>query len=522
MTFVPLMKAKRAVRGLAVLALPCLLFPANGARAAVFAQQAGGGAAVQIAAEELRASARGAVERFYQRAGWRAVWSKEAVAGLDAALKDRARHGLEHVAFMPDTPSQASAVEREIRLTEAALRYARALANGLVDPESLHQIYTLPRAGADLENGLAQAVGDGRIESWLAGLAPADAEYRRLSQTYLTLRDEAAPGAPSPIRGPLLKVGDRDARVPAIARRLIDGEYLPPLQAALAEKPAEASLYTPEIAEAVKRLQSDFGIAADGVVGPNTLRVLNFGPADRARAVAVALERRRWLPRTPPSTRIDVNTAAARLYYYRDGVLVDTRRVVVGKPGTETPALQSPIFRLVANPTWTVPKSIQNGELAHVGPGYLRRHDMRLRNGWIVQGAGPGNALGLVKFDMENRHAIYLHDTSAPELFDRSLRHRSHGCVRVEDALGFAEMLARDEGVADAWARARSGGEQQFLELPQRIPVRLLYQNVFLTPEGEIAFRTDPYGWNGKIAKALGFGDQVETGVRSDQHDIAP
>ena len=86
----------------------------------------------------------------------------------------------------------------------------------------------------------------------------------------------------------------------------------------------------------------------------------------------------------------------------------------VGEPGRETPSLGSPIYRLIANPTWTVPKSIQNTELAHVGPAYLRAHNMKMENGWIVQQPGPDNALGLVKFDMRNDQAIYLHDTSAP------------------------------------------------------------------------------------------------------------
>lgn len=410
-------------------------------------------------------------------------------------------------------------------MSEAALRFAGALAHGVANPETLHDIYTLPRAGADLGGGLAAAIASGRLEQWFSSLAPQDEEYTRLSQAYLALRKEAETIATPEIAGGLLRSGDSDPRVPEIIARLVEGEYLPgdPAETLSASgMPSGSPVYTEGTAEAVKRLQRDYGIAADGVVGPDTLRVLNFSAGDRARAIAVALERRRWLTRTPPSTRIDVNTAAARLAYYRDGVLVDTRRVVVGKPGTETPPLQSPIFRLVANPTWTVPKSIQNGELAHVGADYLRSHNMELRNGWIVQGAGPDNALGLVKFDMQNRHAIYLHDTSAPELFERSLRHRSHGCVRVEDALGFAELLAQEQGVAEQWVAAQAGGEQQFVDLPQRIPVRLLYHNVSVSPEGGITFRSDPYGWNGKIAKALGFGEQIDAKVRSGEPDIAP
>src|SRR3546814_1678531 len=72
----------------------------------------------------------------------------------------------------------------------------------------------------------------------------------------------------------------------------------------------------------------------------------------------------------------------------------DLRRVVVGQPDWETPQLSSAIFRLVANPTWTVPKSIERSEMAAKGANYLRRNNMVRRDGWIVQLPGPDNALG--------------------------------------------------------------------------------------------------------------------------------
>lgn len=472
----------------------------------------------------LREAATERVRSFYEAAGWRPVWDDASKAALAAALADRSRHGLDLVEFLESRDRARSIANDEVAHTEAALRYAQALAHGLVEPRTLHEVYTLPRPQIDLEAELADAIAQGTLAEWLGTLPPRDDEYARLSRAYLQFRAERQDDTGPRIEPGVLRVGDSDSRVPAIARQLIEGEYLSarPAPAAGSPEAEAATIYTAEIADAVERLQRDYGIAADRVVGPDTLAVLNLGPGDRARAIAVALERRRWMPRSAPATRIDVNTAASRLHYYRNGVLADTRRVIVGKPGTETPPLQSPIYRLVANPTWTVPKSIQHGELAHVGAAYLRRNNMRLVNGWIVQGPGEGNALGLVKFDMHNDHAIYLHDTSAPELFARSQRHRSHGCVRVEDALGFARMLAEDQGIADRWREAQSGSEQSFVDLANPIPVRLLYRNVFVDPAGEIVFRTDPYGWNVPVAKALGFADRREARLRSDDIDIAP
>jgi murein L,D-transpeptidase YcbB/YkuD len=244
---------------------------------------------------------------------------------------------------------------------------------------------------------------------------------------------------------------------------------------------------------------------------------------ERARTLAVNLERRRWLERTPPATRIDVNTGAATLGYWRDGRLADSRRVVVGEPGRETPQLGSPLYRLVANPIWTVPRSIES-EVG--GARAMRRNNMEWRDGWIVQRSGPRNSLGLVKFDLRNGEEIYLHDTPAKALFAQADRHASHGCVRVEDALGFAAMIARDEGVLDAWQRAlatREDGEpsETFVPLPRPIPVRLLYHTAFVE-NGRLVIAPDFYGWDEAVAEGLGLPRRPHPALRPRGGDFGP
>jgi murein L,D-transpeptidase YcbB/YkuD len=268
------------------------------------------------------------------------------------------------------------------------------------------------------------------------------------------------------------------------------------------------------------RLLSEAYVQADGEVA----RAQGHpAPAllDRARALAVALERRRWLEREPPATRIDVNTGAATLAYVRDGKVADTRRAVVGEPGHETPELGSPLYRLVANPTWTVPRSIETREIAPKGDAYLRRNNMERRNGWIVQKSGPRNSLGLVKFDLRNDQEIYLHDTPAKSLFARAERHASHGCVRVQDALGFAAMIAADQGVEDQWRDALATGEESFVALPRPIPVRLLYHNVFVD-HGRIMFAPDVYGWDEDVAEALGLPRRPRSAAATAVRDLGP
>jgi murein L,D-transpeptidase YcbB/YkuD len=446
--------------------------------------------------------------------GQAAGWSADTAKQLRTAIDGRAAHGLDHQNFAaggaPGTPDGDAA------LTKAALAYADALARGATDPTKLYDVYNVPRPDPDLKAGLAQALGAGKLGDWLNGLAPQDANYQRLSKAYLALRrPDAAPSPVIPDKGESLKPGATDARTPAIARQLVAADYLDPKQAA-------GNRYAPAMVAAVKTMQADYGLEPDGVIGSDALGILNLSDADRARQIAVSMERLRWLERAPPPTRIDVNLAAARLSYWRDGKLVNSRKVVVGEPDKETPQLGSPIFRLVANPTWTVPRSIQEKEIAGKGAGYLKANNMVWKNGWVVQQPGPKNSLGQVKFDMQNDHEIYLHDTPAKPLFARVQRQRSHGCVRVEDALGFAEMLATDEGVIDQWHQARGTGKETMVKLPRQIPVRLLYQTVLFDETGEPIVRNDPYGWNDRVATALGFPQAAGLRVKTNDADVGP
>lgn len=440
-----------------------------------------------------------------------ARWSDKTAKQLREAINRRAAHGLDRMQFGVPKGSDDQAA-----LTQAALLYAAALAHGASDPTKLNDIYTVPRPDPDLKTGLKQALAKGKVDDWLSKLAPQNDNYRALSKAYLALRKQNdGPVAVIPEVSKPLNPGVSDPRIPAIARQLVASDYLD-------RAAAQDQKYSPAMVKAVQRMQADYGIKPDGVIGSEALAILNLSDADRARTIAVAMERMRWLDRDPPATRIDVNLASARLAYWRDGKLADTRKVVVGKPETETPQLGSPIYRLVANPTWTVPRSIQNKEIAGKGGAYLRRNNMAWKDGWIVQQPGPKNSLGLVKFDMQNEHQIYLHDTPAKQLFDEVQRQRSHGCVRVEDALGFAAMLAHDEGISAEWEKARATGKESFVPLPKSIPVRLYYQTVLFDEAGEPVVRADPYSWNDRVSAALGFAPSQGHQLRPSGSDVGP
>ena len=69
----------------------------------------------------------------------------------------------------------------------------------------------------------------------------------------------------------------------------------------------------------------------------------------------------------------------------------------------------------------------------------------------VRQPPGPRNALGRVKIEMPNEHAIYLHDTPSQALFGRPVRAFSHGCIRTQNVRDFAALLLAPTG---EWDRA--------------------------------------------------------------------
>jgi murein L,D-transpeptidase YcbB/YkuD len=430
------------------------------------------------------------------------AWNSKTEQQLREAIAQAPAHGLKPELFLKGN-------ENGTALTQAALRYASALANGYADPVKLHDVYTIDRPKVDVRPGFRQAIQNGDVGEWLNSLAPQTDEYRALSQAHVQYLQLAAKTQFQPVPdGKPIKPGSHDPRVPAVAAALQAVGYLNPPQGQARNgqaraAPAQSAAYAPQLVAAIRKLQGDFGFKPDGVIGGDTLDALNAGPAYRARQTAIAMERLRWEQREPPQTRIDVNTAAAFLDYWRDGQPTDHRNVVAGEPDKPTPQIQAPMFQLVANPVWRIPDSVVKDELAGKSQAYLAKNDMEYQNGRLVQKSGPKNSLGIVKFDMNDKQSIYLHDTPAKALFALPERHRSHGCVRVENALQFAAALADEQGILDDFQRAMAKQDETFVKLKTPIPVRLLYHTAFWDGS-QVRFRADVYGWDDNVAKALG------------------
>ena len=437
---------------------------------------------------------------FYEARQWQAAWDRKSEKALLEVMAGAMAHGLKPSLFLKEAELPEDRSARDAALSKAALSYATALARGYVDPSKVTELYTLPRAKAEVATGLAKAVEDGDVAGWFASLPPQTDEYRALSKTYADYLRRAGASRPEDIAaGKPIDPGQRDSRVPAIAAALAAIGYAPAQQA----EAAPPTRYTGALVDAVKRLQGDLGLDPDGIIGADTIDALNVGPQGRARQLAIAMERLRWLQREAPATRIDVNTAAAVLNYWRDGKHIDRRNVVVGEPGWETPQLGTRMIQLVANPMWRVPDSILEDELSKKSAAYLAANGFEYRDGRLIQRSGPKNALGAVKFDLDNKHAIYLHDTPAKTLFTQPERHRSHGCIRVHNALQFAALIASQDGVLDRFRKAAAGDDEDYIKLKSEIPVRLLYHTAFWDG-ARVQFRPDVYGWDDLVGSALG------------------
>jgi murein L,D-transpeptidase YcbB/YkuD len=230
------------------------------------------------------------------------------------------------------------------------------------------------------------------------------------------------------------------------------------------------------------------------------------GDTRRRALIRANMDRWRWLQRDLGGQYLLTNVPEFQLRLMVNNRIVRTYRTIVGKPGrTATPQLAETVEGVIFNPTWTVPQSIVKGEGlgARVlnNPAWARANGYRATrgaNGYIsvVQQPGPTNSLGLMKLDMPNPHAIFLHDTPSRHLFANENRALSHGCIRTERALELAMTIAilgqgatRDEAVAIA-----NSGQYTRVPVLKSMPVYITYFTMGRDIDGEMRTFDDIYG----------------------------
>lgn len=465
------------------------------------------------------------VRAFYEMNGWRPVWNADRVRALNTVAAGANRHGLAGSDYFDFVGLAADPASADLRTTAAALAYARVLAEGKVRPETVEDLWEMQKNRVDLPRGLSDALSRNALGQWYDGLAPTDIGYQNLSAGYVRYRRLAAQGGwPRFTQGATIEPGNSDRRIPALIDRLTAEGDLSAADGARLK--SQGLVYNAELQRAVQSFQNRHGLGADGRIGAGTQRSLGASAEDRARQIALNLERRRWLKREVAPERIEVNTAAAIMVYWKDGKPVHSNRVVVGSAENQTPSLEKPFASVVANPPWYVPAGIARREILPKGPGYLAANDMYVKDGTVIQRAGPRSALGYVKFELRDSYAIFLHDTPSKAAFNLSTRQRSHGCVRVQNAVEFARLLLSPDPTKLAqFDTAQDTRETTRVTTGREISVRLLYWTAFVDGQGRVAFREDVYGRDDKLAQALGIGVNLPKPIddgRADANDVGP
>lgn len=247
--------------------------------------------------------------------------------------------------------------------------------------------------------------------------------------------------------------------------------------------------------------------------------------------VRANLERARAIP-AHDGRYIIVDTASARLWMIEGGKVEGPMRVIVGKPGMQTPAMAGLLRYVSLNPYWNMPPDLARDRARRVlreGSGFLARERLQILSDWgdnprvlspsqvdwravasgkttlrLRQLPGGANVMGAVKFMMPNELGIYLHDFPDKSLFARSDRRLSSGCVRLSDAPRLARWLFRGAAPSPDGA-----APEQRADLPEPVPVYITYLTVLPGAKGGLTFQPDSYAREGALR-----GGDVRTATR--------
>ena len=473
---------------------------------------------------------------FYTHRAYRAAWANDSdVEQLIASLNATDADGLNPADFRidelvrsraamqttPVTPEQQAAFD--LATTHTFITALLQLRRGKVDPSRLDIHWNFDANGVDPRedvNAFFAALDEHDVAKAFALAPPQEAVYAGLRQALAQLRSVRDRGGwPKVTVDHSLKPGMDEPAVAQLRARMVAAGFLDP-------RLLHGTRYDAAVTAAVKKYQDEQYLGADGMVGANTLAALNVPVEARIDQVRVNMERARWLLYKLQGTFVIVDIAGYKVAMYRDGQPIWRSRVQVGKAARNTPIFQAQISYITFNPTWTVPPTILKEDVLpkiQSNPGYLAANRMRVidREGnevdpatvdWthprglsLRQDAGRDSSLGQVVIRFPNDYAIYLHDTPHRELFARTVRATSSGCIRVENPLQLVELLFNDpvKWNSDGIQKQLANGRTENIRLPVKVPVLLAYWTVDLGNDGRVSFKPDVYGYDAPVLRAL-------------------
>ncbi len=289
----------------------------------------------------------------------------------------------------------------------------------------------------------------------------------------------------------------------------------------------EDNHYDKCLQDAVKHFQKRNGLKADGVVGKVTLKVLNESIDDKILKLRLNLDRIKWLNVRDSNRHIIINIPDFQLYFEKDEELIQTMRVITGKPNHPTPIFSDMVEYIVLNPYWNIPKSIIQKEMI---PKLMRnsnamaRQGIEIHTGWgrdakkisgssvnwskyrysknmpfrFAQVPGYKNALGKVKFLFPNKFSVYMHDTPTKHLFKRLKRAFSHGCIRLHKPRELLHTFStfNDNINFDKAKETLKGKKKKHLALNHKVPIDVIYLTAWVDYDGQLQFRDDVYHYD--------------------------
>lgn len=477
---------------------------------------------------------------FYLSRGYSPAWHPVAVAKYMETVRRVDEHGLNpsdyHYDLLRDmlrmsaleNMDSETRVDLDILLTDSLIRLGYHLIFGKINPKYLDKDWNIKRElidGRDPIDLIQKIIDSTSIYESVEALSPEHLVYKNMKGYLAKYRKVLEQnGWPIVPQGPVLRLGDRSQRVAVLRQRLM-------IEYGIAESVNDAELFDSRLEEAVKFFQHHHFIEADGVVGTGTLAALNTSVQQRIEQIRVNLERARWVMHTLPERFVIVDIAGYEVVYYDDSQPLWRARAVVGKPYRATPVFRDKIRYLEFNPTWTIPPTILKKDILpklEKDPGYLAKRNIRvlgqgmkeidpMKIDWsryasakkfpyfLRQDPGPQNALGLVKFMFPNKHAVYLHDTPGRSLFDKTERTFSSGCIRVERPFELVELLLHDPAKWDQAAIKEIVDSRRTvrMNLPESVPVLLMYWTVRDNGDGVLGFKQDIYGRDRAVLEAL-------------------
>jgi murein L,D-transpeptidase YcbB/YkuD len=476
---------------------------------------------------------------FYETRNFKPVWVS-AGAPLDIAqsyrafLADSWTHGLNpyryHLKEIDALMAQKDAGvfgDLEVLLTDSYIRLGRDLSGIRINPAAMDTQKKFWKSPLNVEALLQElSAAKDPVRSVMA-LVPQGQTYQKLQEELRRLVRDPAPAfeAVLPIRlEGNLHPYQRSAAVPALRARLeIE-----------AVGDVDLLVYEEALAAAVIQFQRENRIKADGIIGGQTLELLNRTHKEKIYQVIANLERLRWVDEKRPDKFVVVNIPSATLWAVKDGQVAFEMPVIVGRGKRPTNTFITDITGVRFNPNWTVPPTIKREDILpklQADPTYLAQKGMQLIRGsgveavsvdplavdWVnmtegdlkqfrmVQTPGAHNPLGRVRVLMPNVFNIYLHDTNQPEYFNRAARAESSGCVRLSEPEKMANfIMSAREGWSDAQMQALfESGKMKDLVISRPIKVYMLYYTIWIGEDGGIIYGNDLYGYDKKLIKIL-------------------